>query len=83
MGSSFPGVRGSFGSPGSTSHFNADAILLGSFSLLEENTLREMIDLAHQHNVYVSTVSSYQLEVLQDSNSRIGRLGRAFVDPSR
>lgn len=29
----------------------------GSFSLFEEKALRELLDLAHQHNVYVSTVS--------------------------
>jgi hypothetical protein len=28
----------------------------GSFSLFEEKPLRELIDLAHEHGVYVSTV---------------------------
>lgn len=30
----------------------------GSFSLFPEEKLREIIDLAHHHDVYVSTVSS-------------------------
>jgi hypothetical protein len=30
----------------------------GSFSLFQEKPLRELIDLAHEHGVYVSTVSS-------------------------
>lgn len=29
---------------------------LGSFSLFREKPLRELIDLAHDHGVYVSTV---------------------------
>jgi phosphosulfolactate synthase (CoM biosynthesis protein A) len=29
----------------------------GSFSLFPEKPLRELIDLAHEHDVYVSTVS--------------------------
>jgi collagenase-like PrtC family protease len=29
---------------------------LGSFSLFEEQPLRELINLAHEHGVYVSTV---------------------------
>jgi phosphosulfolactate synthase (CoM biosynthesis protein A) len=29
----------------------------GSFSLLPEDKLRELIDLAHEHHAYVSTVS--------------------------
>jgi len=29
---------------------------LGSFSLFQEKPLRELIDLAHDHGVYVSTV---------------------------
>ena len=28
----------------------------GSFSLFQENRLRELIDLAHEHGAYVSTV---------------------------
>lgn len=32
----------------------------GSFSLFPEENLKELIDLAHQYGVYVSTVSSYQ-----------------------
>ena len=29
----------------------------GSFALFPEDKLKELIDLAHQHDVYVSTVS--------------------------
>lgn len=29
---------------------------VGSFSLFQEKPLRELIDLAHEHGVYVSTV---------------------------
>ena len=31
--------------------------VIGSFSLFQEKPLRELIDLAHEHGVYVSTVS--------------------------
>ena len=31
---------------------------LGSFSLFEEKPLRELIELAHSHDVYVSTVKN-------------------------
>ena len=30
----------------------------GSFSLMPEKSVTELIDIAHQHDVYVSTVSS-------------------------
>jgi phosphosulfolactate synthase (CoM biosynthesis protein A) len=30
----------------------------GSFSLFPEDKLRELIDIAHEHGVYVSTVST-------------------------
>ena len=29
----------------------------GSFSLFPEDKLRELINLAHEHNVYISTIS--------------------------
>lgn len=31
-------------------------LIAGSFSLFSEDKLRELIDLAHEHGVYVSTV---------------------------
>lgn len=44
----------------------------GSFSLFQEKPLRELIELAHEHGVYVSTVCiSYRLEHPPiDSNAR-------------
>jgi hypothetical protein len=33
--------------------------MTGSFSLFEEKQLRELINLAHQHDVYVSTVCEH------------------------
>lgn len=33
----------------------------GSFSLFPEDKLKELIDLAHQHDVYVSTVRTISL----------------------
>lgn len=36
----------------------------GSFSLFQEKPLRELIDLAHDYGVYVSTVGSAQSQKL-------------------
>lgn len=33
----------------------------GSFSLFPEDKLRELLDVAHEYGVYVSTVGRYQL----------------------
>jgi hypothetical protein len=35
---------------------------LGSFSLFHEKPLRELIEMAHDHGVYVSTVCLQKLE---------------------
>lgn len=44
----------------------------GSFSLFEQKALREVIDLAHEHNVYISTVRCYRFEVEYEwSNSNL------------
>jgi hypothetical protein len=63
----------------------ADCYSLGSFSLFEETPLRELIDLAHEHDVYVSTVcfdtdtipvTAYSVR-LEDSFRLIVVVGRA------
>ena len=51
---------------------------LGSFSLFQEKALRELIDLAHEHGVYVSTVCSTQFTLymcLTNLFFSIGRMG--------
>lgn len=49
---------------------------LGSFSLFQEKALRELIDLAHEHGVYVSTVCSTQLAFVYVSNKSVFLIGR-------
>lgn len=50
---------------GQSYHSRAMGLVLtqhsGSFSLFQEKPLRELIDLAHEHGVYVSTVRSRAL----------------------
>jgi hypothetical protein len=39
----------------------------GSFSLFPEDKLRELIDLAHEHGVYVSTVHPHPYQPLRST----------------
>jgi hypothetical protein len=51
---------------------------LGSFSLFHEKPLRELIDLAHDHGVYVSTVCLKESAFAYVSNKAaflVGRMG--------
>ena len=45
----------------------------GSFSLIPKKSVTELIDIAHQHDVYVSTVSS-RLHSLDFADEYEGRL---------
>lgn len=49
---------------------------LGSFSLFQEKPLRELIDLAHDHGVYVSTVCLEGFALTYLSNKLIYLAGR-------
>jgi hypothetical protein len=76
------------------SHVDGLKFAGGSFSLFEEKPLRELIDLAHEHDVYVSTVcltplscgflSSWEIDLYEFVYSyELGRLGRTLVDSRR
>ena len=54
----------------------------GSFSLMPEKSVTELIDIAHQHDVYVSTVSS-RLHNLDSADMYEGRFHGACPYASR
>ena len=56
----------------------------GSFALMPEGRVREMIEVAHRNGVYVSTVSdvlSWGSAKKTDTDDREGRIYRAYSNP--
>lgn len=54
----------------------------GSFSLFPEKAVREMIDIAHENEVYVSTVGSFILDYNHLLILVSGRIHGTLTDPS-
>lgn len=73
MESSLPAVRRT-----STTEKSQADNLVGSFSLFPEKPLRELLDLAHEHGAYVSTVGAiFELDLGASSLICIGQGGWA------